>query len=101
MVYNQFLSLEKGKSADITTGINALKRNVIIMFSLLAADFLCIILLNVVPYCWFSICPFLNKTILSNAITFFSLFYYLFVILDSALAFYNLVNANTNSNEGE
>lgn len=103
LVYNQISTLHTKFGTEISSGIDALKRNIKWMFIIIGFDFLSFILIDLIPsrYCdnckeLFVLC---DKKIAINSITFFSLFYYLYIIYDSAMAFFNLLKANKDIKE--
>lgn len=97
LVYNQIVSVKRRFDVEITAGIDALKRNIRWMFILLGIDFLLFIVIDILPEDFFGICSdgmtLFDRRIAVDALTFFSLFYYLYVIYDSAMAFFNLMKA--------
>lgn len=103
LVYNQIVFIKSKIGEDISSGIFALKRNIRIMFSIIGIDFISFLLLNIVPATFYTqakSCFFLfDKQIAVNSLTFFSVFYFLYVIYDSAMAFYNLIKFNSNSEQ--
>lgn len=97
LVYNQIVSVKRRFDVDITPGIDALKRNIRWMFILLGIDFVLFIVIDILPEDFFGNCgegmALFDRRITVDALTFFSLFYYLYVIYDSAMAFFNLMKA--------
>lgn len=97
LVYNQIVSVNRRFDVDITSGIDALKRNIRWMFILLGVDFVLFIVIDILPEDFFGNCgegiALFDRRIAVDALTFFSLFYYLYVIYDSAMAFFNLMKA--------
>ncbi len=83
--------------ADLKPVLRALRRNVYVEFSILALVFLFFIGKGLF------LAYYNNKTttellsITNNAITFFALFYFLYVIYDSTMSFYDAVEENDNS----
>lgn len=99
LVYSQMVLIKSKHKEDISSGISALKRNIRIMFSILGFDFIFFVLLDILPNTLYqqakSLCYLFDKQIVINAVTFFSIFYFLYVIYDSAIAFYNLIKFNS------
>lgn len=97
LVYNQIVSVKRRFDVEITAGIDALKRNIRWMFILLGIDFVLFIVIDILPEDFFGNCSdgmaLFYRRIAVDALTFFSLFYYLYVIYDSAMAFFNLMKA--------
>lgn len=101
LVYNQIALIKSRFGEDISSGISALKRNIRIMFSIIGIDFISFLLLNIIPATFYtqakSCFPLFDKQIAINTLTFFSVFYFLYVVYDSAIAFYNLIKFDGNS----
>lgn len=101
LVYSQMISIKSRHGEDITAGISSLKRNIRIMFAIIGADFIIFVLLNMLPEAFCnhakSIFFLFDRQIAINSLTFFSIFYFLYVIYDSAIAFYNLIKFNSDS----
>lgn len=98
LIYNQISIIRNKFGTGISSGIYALKRNIRWMFAIISFDFLSFILLDVIPPEFYEKCRALfflfDETVFIDTITFFSIFYYLYVIYDSAMAFFNLLNAS-------
>ena len=103
LVYNQISTIHSKLGTNISSGIDALKRNIKWMFVIISFDFLTFIIFDIIPSRYCDNCKdlffLLDKKIAINAITFFSLFYYLYIIYDSAMAFFNLLKANKDIEE--
>lgn len=103
LVYNQIILIKSKNGEDISSGISALKRNIRIMFSIIGIDFISFLLLNIFSTAFYSRAKSLfflfDKQIAINTLTFFSVFYFLYVIYDSAMAFYNLIKFNSNAEQ--
>lgn len=103
LVYNQIILIKSKIGEDISSGISALKRNIRIMFSIIGFDFISFLLLNIFPTTFYSQAKslffLLDKQVAINSLTFFSVFYFLYVIYDSAMAFFNLIKFNCNSKQ--
>lgn len=96
LVYNQISAIRAKYGSDISSGIDALKRNIKCMFAIIGFDFLLFIAFDIMPSSLWSECRELfflfDKTVAIDAITFFSIFYFLYIIYDSAMAFFNLLS---------
>ena len=105
LVYNQIILIKSKNGEDVSSGVSALKRNIKIMFSIIGIDFISFVLLNIFPSTFYSQAKSLfflfDKQVAINALTFFSVFYFLYVIYDSAMAFYNLIKFNSNSEQNK
>lgn len=103
LVYNQIILIKSKNGEDISSGISALKRNIRIMFSIIGIDFISFLLLNIFSTTFYSRAKSLfflfDKQIAINTLTFFSVFYFLYVIYDSAMAFYNLIKFNSDAEQ--
>ncbi len=103
LVYNQIILIKSKNGEDISSGISALKRNIRIMFSIIGIDFISFLLLNIFSTTFYSRAKSLfflfDKQVAINTLTFFSVFYFLYVIYDSAMAFYNLIKFNSNAEQ--
>lgn len=103
LVYNQIALIKFKLNENISSGIAALKRNIKIMFSILAIDFISFLSLNIIPanfYIQIKTCfSLFDKQIAINTLTFFSVFYFLYIIYDSSMAFYNLIKFNKDSQQ--
>ena len=103
LVYNQIILIKSKNGEDISSGICALKRNIRIMFSIIGIDFISFLLLNIFSTNFYSQAKSLfflfDKQVAINTLTFFSVFYFLYVIYDSAMAFYNLIKFNSNTKQ--
>lgn len=103
LVYNQIILIKSKNGEDISSGISALKRNIRIMFSIIGIDFISFLLLNIFSTNFYSQAKSLfflfDKQVAINTLTFFSVFYFLYVIYDSAMAFYNLIKFNSNTKQ--
>lgn len=105
LVYNQIILIKSKNGEDVSSGVSALKRNIKIMFSIIGIDFISFLLLNIFTSTFYSQAKSLfflfDKQIAINSLTFFSVFYFLYVIYDSAMAFYNLIKFNSNSEQNK
>lgn len=103
LVYNQITLIQSKYGNDTSSGISALKRNIRIMFAIIALDFTFFVVLNIIPINFYnqakSVFFLFDKQIAINTLTFFSIFYFLYVIYDSAMAFFNLMKFNSNSEQ--
>jgi len=103
LIYNQITLIQSKYGNDTSSGISALKRNIRIMFAIIALDFTFFVVLNIIPINFYnqtkSIFFLFDKQIAINTLTFFSIFYFLYVIYDSAMAFFNLIKFNSNSEQ--
>lgn len=103
LIYNQITLIQSKYGNDTSSGISALKRNIRIMFAIIALDFTFFVVLNIIPINFYnqtkSIFFLFDKQIAINTPTFFSIFYFLYVIYDSAMAFFNLIKFNSNSEQ--
>lgn len=97
LVLGQMQKYQEKHSANLKPVLSALRRNVYAEFSILALVLFFSIGKNLflAYYNNKTIIPLLNIT--NNAITFFALFYFLYVIYDSTMAFYDAVEENTKS----
>ena len=97
LVLGQMQKYQEKHRADLKPVLSALRRNVYVEFSILALVFLFFIGKGLF------LTYYNNKTttellsITNNAITFFALFYFLYVIYDSTMSFYDAVEENDNS----
>lgn len=103
LVYNQIALTQSKYGNDTSSGISALKRNIKLMFGIIAIDFILFVFLNIIPIDFYnqakSLFYIFDKRIAINTLTFFSIFYFLYVIYDSAMAFFNLMKFNSNSEQ--
>lgn len=96
LVISQLAKIKDEKNVDILACINSLKRNIKIMFIIIGVDFLIFLLLKVnvqIDYILFGIIRKYGRLII-DMFTFFSLFYFLYVVYDTTMAFYNLFREN-------
>lgn len=96
LIIAQLAKMKNEKKVNIVNCIDSLKRNIYIMFGIIAVVFLLFILLHLnIPQKHILlkyICTY--SRLIQDMITFFSLFYFLYVIYDTTMAFYNLFKAN-------
>lgn len=96
LIVAQLAKMNDKHDVDITSCIGSLRRNIKIMFVIIAVDFLAFELLNIkIPdiHELVSIISTYSRLIV-DMMTFFSLFYFLYVVYDTTMAFYNLFEAN-------
>lgn len=96
LIVAQLAKMKDKHDVDITSCIGSLRRNIKIMFVIIAVDFLAFELLNIkIPdiHELVSIISTYSRLIV-DMMTFFSLFYFLYVVYDTTMAFYNLFEAN-------
>lgn len=92
----QLAKMKDKHDVDFTSCIGSLRRNIKIMFVIIAVDFLAFELLNIkIPdiHELVSIISTYSRLIV-DMMTFFSLFYFLYVVYDTTMAFYTLFEAN-------
>lgn len=91
----QLSKFHKGSKGNIKKCLGSLRRNIKILMGLIALDaFVLIIMFNVDFYLkqWQWVLN--NYRLITDMVVFFTLFYFLYVIYDSTLAFYNLFEHN-------
>lgn len=96
LIVAQLAKMKDKYDVDITSCIGSLRRNIKIMFVIIAVDFLAFELLNIkIPniHELVSVISTYSRLIV-DMMTFFSLFYFLYVVYDTTMAFYNLFEAN-------
>lgn len=95
LVMMQLSKFHKGSKGNIKKCLGSLRRNIKILMGLIALDaFVLIIMFNVDFYLkqWQWVLN--NYRLITDMVVFFTLFYFLYVIYDSTLAFYNLFEHN-------
>jgi hypothetical protein len=103
LVLTQVFELRKKSNKRLDSIIKSLKRSVIIMFGIIATDFIIFIALDFTfngslgDYILVDKCFTLNLQALPNTLTFFSIFYFLYTVYDSSRAFYDLAEFNINN----
>lgn len=96
LIVAQLAKMKDKHDVDITSCIGSLRRNIKIMFVIIAVDFLAFEFLNInIPNFHELVC-FINtySRLFIDMMTFFSLFYFLYIVYDTTMAFYNLFEAN-------
>lgn len=96
LIVVQLAKMKNENEVNIVDCIASLKRNIYIMFGIIAVVFLLFVLLslnitrNHILLMYISV----YSRLIIDMMTFFSLFYFLYVIYDTTMAFYNLFKAN-------
>lgn len=100
-IFNQLTIYKDLTGANIQNCIKALKRNVYFEFVIISFDFIIILITNIIISKSKCI-PILCATrIFVNMITFFSLFYFLYIIYDSTMGFYNIYKEIINKKQSD
>jgi len=90
LILNQLTLYKDLTGADIQKCIKALKRNVHFEFAIIAFDFIIGLIANILFSKSECTCILYGTRIFVNMITFFSVFYFLYIIYDSTIGFYNI-----------
>lgn len=99
LILNQLTLYKDLTGADIHECVKALKRNVYFEFAIIAFDFIIILIANILfskSECAYILC---GTRIFVNMITFFSVFYFLYIVYDSTIGFYNIYNEIINKKQ--
>lgn len=96
LIVAQLAKMKDKHDVDITSCIGSLRRNIKFMFVIIAVDFLVFELLKIKMPAIHEIVSLITtySHLIVDMITFFSLFYFLYVVYDTTMAFYNLFEAN-------
>lgn len=96
LIVAQLAKMKDKHDVDITSCISSLRRNIKFMFVIIAVDFLVFELLKIKMPAIHEIVSLITtySHLIVDMITFFSLFYFLYVVYDTTMAFYNLFEAN-------
>lgn len=95
LVMMQLAKFHEESKGNILKCISSLKRNIKVLMTIIASDsFVLVILPNVVVQIELWQQVMLHYRLLVDMVVFFTLFYFLYVIYDSTLAFYNLFEQN-------
>lgn len=100
-ILNQLTIYKDLTGANIQRCIKALKRNVYFEFAIISFDFIIILITNIIISKSECIYVLYGTRIFVNMITFFSLFYFLYIIYDSTLGFYNIYQEIINKKQSD
>lgn len=90
MILSQLSQYKELTGAKVEVGVKALKRNVKFMFGILTCGFFMLLVANIIFTRFEDVYIQDGTRIMVDMITFFSLFYFLYVIYDSTLGFYTI-----------
>lgn len=96
LIVAQLAKMKEKHEVDITSCIGSLRRNIKIMFIIIATDFLAFEILSIKMSNFHELVGIMSNysRLIVDMLTFFSLFYFLYVVYDTTMAFYNLFEAN-------
>lgn len=90
----QLATFAKEKGADIRTAISEMKRSLAFEIIILVGVFILFIVFGVIEEKKLLLEVIEYKRIIVNSITFFSLFYYIYIVVDCTLGLYSIVSKN-------
>lgn len=97
IVLSQLVSYSKDKKKTIQPAIDEMRRSFVCEIFVIVGVFFSFTILNMLEGLYLAQCLLPYKTIIVDSITFFALFYFLYVIVDTTWGLYSIASENCKS----